>query len=104
MDFDDEAASKTYKMEVVCSANSAGGVTNYVVDCNLIPRVEVDPNPLAPPPTGYNEAKAIFDKIALKVRKAVVRLEFPEFPEGCKGRPFRDVYQLNARVSKFVYV
>jgi hypothetical protein len=30
-----------------------------------------------------------------------VRLEFPEFPEGCKGRAFREVYQLNARVSTF---
>jgi hypothetical protein len=35
----------------------------------------------------------------LQVRKAIVKLEFPEFPEGCKGKPFRDVYQLNARVS-----
>lgn len=101
MDFEDEVASKIYKMEVVCSANSTGGATNYVIDCNLIPRVAVDPSPLATPPKGFSEAKAVFDTVALNVRKSLVRLEFPEFPEGCKGRAFREVYQLNARVSSF---
>lgn len=93
-------ASRTYRMEVVCSANrGVGNSTNYVVDTVLVPRVAVDPNPLAPPLDGFKEAKDIFDSFALKVRKAIVRLEFPSFPEGCKGVPFRDVYQLNARVS-----
>ena len=40
-----------------------------------------------------------FDDIALDVRKALVRVEFPVFPEGCQGKTFREVYQLNARVS-----
>jgi len=43
--------------------------------------------------------KKIFDEFALSVKKAIVRCEFPEFPEGCKGRPFREVYQLNARLK-----
>jgi calcium/calmodulin-dependent protein kinase I len=47
---------------------------------------------------GYKEAKACFDFTALQVRKGVVRCEFVEFPEGCKGSAFREVYQLNARV------
>ena len=51
------------------------------------------------PMKGFREAKSSFDFLVLQVRKAVVKLEFPEFPEGCKGRPFREVYQLNARVS-----
>lgn len=93
-------AASSYKIEVVCSANSAGGnSTNYLIDTVLVPRVTVDPNPLAPPLDGFKEAKEVFDAIALKVRKSIVRLEFPSFPEGCKGVAFRDVYQLNARVS-----
>lgn len=43
--------------------------------------------------------KKVFDEVALDVKKAVVRCEMPEFPEGCKGRQFREIYQLNARVS-----
>ena len=42
--------------------------------------------------------KKVFDEVALDVKKAVVRCEMPEFPEGCKGRTFREIYQLNARV------
>jgi hypothetical protein len=92
-------AEKNYRLEVVCLANSAAGITNYVFDTKLVPKVPVvDPDPLAPPLKGYNDAKAAFDVATLAVRKAIVRLEFPEFPEGCKGRPFREVYQLNARV------
>lgn len=43
--------------------------------------------------------KKMFDEFALMVKKAIVKCEFPEFPEGCKGRPFREVYQLNARLK-----
>jgi len=43
--------------------------------------------------------KKMFDEVALSVKKAIVKCEFPEFPEGCKGRPFREVYQLNARLK-----
>jgi hypothetical protein len=46
-----------------------------------------------------NDAKAVFEMLSIAVWKAVVRLEVPEFPEGCKGVAFREVYQLNARVS-----
>ena len=40
-----------------------------------------------------------FDEISLDLRKSLVRVEFPLFPEGCQGKTFRQVYQLNARVS-----
>ena len=40
-----------------------------------------------------------FCNIGLDVRKALARVEFPTFPEGCRERTFREVYQLNARVS-----
>jgi hypothetical protein len=93
-------ASKSYKIEVTCLATSLGGEkTNYVIDTVMVPRTSIDPDPLAPDLPGFNEAKEILDSLALKVRKSIVRLEFPSFPEGCKGVPFRDVYQLNARVS-----
>ncbi|EJK71242.1 hypothetical protein THAOC_07338, partial [Thalassiosira oceanica] len=39
-----------------------------------------------------------FDDVGLDLRKALVRIEFPVFPEGCGDRTFREVYQLNARV------
>ena len=103
MEFNDKlnGASDNYRIEVICKANEFHGVTNYVIDTMMIPKGEPDPNPLAPPLKGYREAKQAFDLVAIAARKSVVRLEFPEFPEGCKGRPFREVYQLNARVCCF---
>lgn len=92
-------ADKNYELEVVLFANAVQGVTHYVADTLLVTKGQRDPNPLAPPLKGYREAKQVFEHLALKVRKSVVRHEFPDFPEGCKGRPFREVYQLNARVS-----
>jgi hypothetical protein len=101
MDFDPSlnGADKNYRIEVILFANQIAGVTNYEIDTVLMPRIPVDPNPLAPPLKGFKEVKEIFDVLALSVRKSIVRLEFPHFPEGCQGRPFREVYQLNARVS-----
>ncbi len=43
-----------------------------------------------------------FELIALDVKKALVRVEFPMFPEGCREKTFKEVYQLNARVSNVV--
>ncbi|KAL7447563.1 hypothetical protein ACHAXS_010366 [Conticribra weissflogii] len=40
-----------------------------------------------------------FDHIGLDIRKALVRVEFPVFPEGCKDKTFREIYQLNARLK-----
>lgn len=93
-------ADHSYRLEVSLFANvDATGLTNYVVDTMLIPKGPVDPNPLAPPLRGYREAKQAFETLSLRVRKAVVQHEFPDFPEGGKGRAFREVYQLNARVG-----
>lgn len=91
-------ADKNFRVEVVLYANSIAGVTNYEIDAVLVPKVPIDPNPNAPALKGFKEAKATFDILSLAVRKAVVKLEFPEFPEGCKDKSFREVYQLNARV------
>ena len=43
-------------------------------------------------------AKTALEQTALIVHKAVIRCEFPEFPEGGKGRAFKEVYKLNAKV------
>lgn len=53
---------------------------------------------VAPGPWEKANLKA-FELIALDVKKALVRVEFPMFPEGCRDKTFREVYQLNARVS-----
>jgi hypothetical protein len=45
------------------------------------------------------EPSKLLDTVHFCVRKAVVRLEFPDFPDGCKSVKFRSVYQLNERVS-----
>jgi hypothetical protein len=99
IEFEDETASEQFRIEIILEAQEGMGMTIYYIDSRLIPKIEIDPNPLAPSPSGFNVAKEVFDKITLFVRKSIVRFEFPEFPEGCKGRPFREVYQLNARVS-----
>ncbi|GAX11935.1 calcium/calmodulin-dependent serine protein kinase [Fistulifera solaris] len=92
-------AHENFCVEIVLLANEIAGTLNYVADVMLQPLVEVDPDPLAPPLRGFREAKGAFESIALAIRKCIVRLEFPEFPEGCKGRAFREVYQLNARLK-----
>eukprot|EP00934_Nitzschia_sp_Nitz4_P005317 Nitzschia sp. Nitz4//scaffold36_size144017//78439//79993//NITZ4_003098-RA/size144017-processed-gene-0.49-mRNA-1//1//CDS//3329549492//5307//frame0 len=43
--------------------------------------------------------KAAFEQTALVIRKAVLSCEFPEFPEGCKDKRFKDVYKLNAKLK-----
>lgn len=92
-------AANSYYIEVNCAARSLPGANNtaFEVTTSLVPKIKgVDPK--SPQLKGFREAKAAFDFLVLQVRKTVVKIEFPEFPEGCKGRPFREVYQLNARV------
>lgn len=90
-----DEADNHYRIEVLCLANEINGVTNFVVDTILVPKQHSET-----PLPGFKQAKEVFDLLCLRVRKSIVRLEFPEFPEGCKGRAFREVYQLNARVSR----
>ena len=94
-------ADENFRLEVKVLANDINGITNYVAETVLQPKVTVDPSPIAPPLPGTKEVKPVFDLLCIAVRKSVVRLEFPEFPEGCKGVSFREIYQLNARVRNF---
>lgn len=45
------------------------------------------------------ELIATVEQTALVIRKAIIKCELPEFPEGGKGRRFKEVYKLNAKVS-----
>jgi hypothetical protein len=99
LEFNPSLRASSHMLEVVCSACEEGANQGnaYIVDSSLVCKDEG----ASQSTTGFKEAKASFDYVALQVRKAVVRCEFPDFPEGCKGIPFRDVYQLNARVSDY---
>mmetsp|Transcript_3226 Transcript_3226/g.5291 ORF Transcript_3226/g.5291 Transcript_3226/m.5291 type:complete len:540 (-) Transcript_3226:171-1790(-) len=96
LEFNPTLRAGNHTLEVVCSAcegeTSSQGNT-YIVDTSLVCKDNKEGG------AGFKEAKATFDYVALQVRKSVVRCEFPDFPEGCKGTPFRDIYQLNARLK-----
>ena len=97
IDFNPSLRADNQMLEIVCYACSDQNPRNgntFIVDTSLVPK---RPGSSAGS-HGSKEAKASFDYVALQIRKAVVKCEFPDFPEGCKGIPFRDVYQLNARV------
>eukprot|EP00565_Helicotheca_tamesis_P003257 CAMPEP_0185727906 /NCGR_PEP_ID=MMETSP1171-20130828/3447_1 /TAXON_ID=374046 /ORGANISM="Helicotheca tamensis, Strain CCMP826" /LENGTH=542 /DNA_ID=CAMNT_0028396551 /DNA_START=481 /DNA_END=2109 /DNA_ORIENTATION=+ len=74
---------------------------SYVVDINLVDdRGDVkDYDDESDDPAKQEYIKKVFDEIGYDIKKALVRCEMPEFPEGCKGRAFRDLYQLNARLK-----
>ena len=98
-----------YHIRVGCSACSeegGSGGNTYVVETTLVPPNNGgggnNNNHQHEP--AFKDAKAIFDSVVLYVRKAAVSCEFPEFPEGCKGTAFRDIYQLNARVSRTLFI
>lgn len=92
-----------YRLQVVCLAKAAeNNRTTYVVDTKLVGKSSKSISSTSLP--GFKEAKATLESTALVVRKAVVKCEFPEFPEGCKDRTFREVYQLNARVRNFTVI
>jgi len=88
-----------YMIQVQCLAQAGENKsTTFVVDTKLVGKSSKSVASTTLP--GFREAKATFEMTALVVRKGVVKCEFPNFPEGCKGRAFREVYQLNARVSE----
>lgn len=90
--------AQPYQLHVICRACGDIEMHNcYVIDAMVV--AKDGNNQHQPSDSEFKGAKEAFDFAALQIRKAVVKLEFPDFPEGCKGRPFRDVYQLNARVS-----
>lgn len=98
MSMSNKDAASNYSLKVSIAANEKDDIVHYLVDTVLAPRKATSSS--SSQPKGFAEGKVAFENLSLVVRKAVVGLEFPEFPEGCKGRSFREVYQLNARVRK----
>ncbi|KAG7336486.1 serine/threonine protein kinase [Nitzschia inconspicua] len=81
----------------VLAKGEGNGTTTFVVDTNLVGRSSKSVTSTSLP--GFREAKGVMEHTALAVRKGVVRCEFPVFPEGLKGKTFREIYQLNARLK-----
>jgi hypothetical protein len=98
LEINSDVGALDYMITVVCYAKGEGnGTTTFVVDTNLVGKSSDSLTSTSLP--GFREAKGVLEFTALAVRKGVVRCEFPVFPEGLKGKTFREIYQLNARVS-----
>jgi hypothetical protein len=50
-----------------------------------------------------DDIKNSVEWISYGIRRSMARSMFPQFPEGCRGRPFREVYQLNKKVRTVVH-
>lgn len=79
------------------------GTTTYIVSTSLFDKEDKSLASTKMP--GFAQAKETFDAAALAVRKAVVKCEFPRFPEGLRvvpstgeAKPFKEVYKLKAMV------
>ena len=102
LEMNPSVGAPNYMIKVVCLAKSGGGsTTTFLIETNLVGKDAKSLSSTTLP--GFREAKGVFEQTALVVRKACVKCEFPTFPEGCKGRAFREVYQLNARVCTIEY-
>mmetsp|Transcript_28918 Transcript_28918/g.78343 ORF Transcript_28918/g.78343 Transcript_28918/m.78343 type:complete len:530 (-) Transcript_28918:1443-3032(-) len=98
LEINPDVGATNYMITVVCFAKSGGnGITAFVVDTNLVGKGSDSLTSTSLP--GFREAKGVLEFTALTVRKGVVRCEFPVFPEGLKGKTFREIYQLNARLK-----
>lgn len=99
LEMNSDVGAPDYLLTVNVLAKGEGnGTTTFVVDTNLVGRSSKSVTSTSLP--GFREAKGVLEHTALVVRKGVVRCEFPVFPEGLKGKTFREIYQLNARVSQ----
>jgi len=98
LEINTDIGAPDYMITVVCYAKGEQkGVTTFVLDTNLVGKSSDSINSTTLP--GFKEAKSVLEFTALTVRKGVVRCEFPVFPEGLKGKTFREIYQLNARLK-----
>jgi serine/threonine protein kinase len=46
-----------------------------------------------------DDMKNAMEWISYTIRRSMARSMFPKFPEGCQGKPFRDIYQLNKKLK-----
>mmetsp|Transcript_40 Transcript_40/g.104 ORF Transcript_40/g.104 Transcript_40/m.104 type:complete len:524 (-) Transcript_40:138-1709(-) len=98
LEINSDIGAPDYIITVVCYAKGEGnGVTTFLLDTNLVGKPSDSITSTSLP--GFREAKGVLELTAFTVRKGVVRCEFPVFPEGLKGKTFREIYQLNARLK-----
>eukprot|EP00531_Pseudo-nitzschia_arenysensis_P001353 CAMPEP_0116137368 /NCGR_PEP_ID=MMETSP0329-20121206/12212_1 /TAXON_ID=697910 /ORGANISM="Pseudo-nitzschia arenysensis, Strain B593" /LENGTH=531 /DNA_ID=CAMNT_0003632281 /DNA_START=264 /DNA_END=1859 /DNA_ORIENTATION=+ len=98
LEINSDIGAPEYMISVVCYARGEGeGITTFVLDTNLVGKSGETLTSTNLP--GFKEAKGVLEFTSLTVRKGVVRCEFPVFPEGLKGKTFREIYQLNARLK-----
>eukprot|EP00529_Nitzschia_sp_RCC80_P025450 CAMPEP_0113521670 /NCGR_PEP_ID=MMETSP0014_2-20120614/44767_1 /TAXON_ID=2857 /ORGANISM="Nitzschia sp." /LENGTH=524 /DNA_ID=CAMNT_0000419651 /DNA_START=193 /DNA_END=1767 /DNA_ORIENTATION=- /assembly_acc=CAM_ASM_000159 len=81
------------------------GTTTYIVATSLFDKEDKSLASKRMP--GFEQARETFDLAVLAVRKAVVKCEFPRFPEGLRVIPstgeaklFKEVYKLKAMLKK----
>lgn len=82
-------------------ANNVRRAKTYAVDLSV-----VDDSPDHPMSRWSSQEAAehrVYIKNAMEwvsfgIRRSMSRSMFPQFPEGCQGKPFREVYQLNKKV------
>jgi serine/threonine protein kinase len=46
-----------------------------------------------------DDIKNAVEWVSYGIRRSMARSMFPQFPEGCQGRPFREIYQLNKKLK-----
>mmetsp|Transcript_837 Transcript_837/g.1387 ORF Transcript_837/g.1387 Transcript_837/m.1387 type:complete len:891 (+) Transcript_837:244-2916(+) len=46
-----------------------------------------------------DDMKNAMEWVSYGIRRSMARSMFPQFPEGCQGRPFREIYQLNKKLK-----
>jgi serine/threonine protein kinase len=46
-----------------------------------------------------DDIKNAMEWVSYGIRRSMARSMFPQFPEGCQGKPFREVYQLNKKLK-----
>jgi hypothetical protein len=106
LELSDKLGTSNYQIHVSCFARRETDTetTTFIVATSLFDKEDKSLASSSLP--GFKEAKETFDRTALAVRKAVVKCEFPRFPEGLKVIPsnreaklFKEVYKLTAMVS-----
>jgi hypothetical protein len=102
LEMNSDIGAPDYIITVVCLAKGEdNGSTTFAVDTSLVGKSSKTLTSTTLP--GFRDAKGILELASLTVRKGVVRCEFPVFPEGLKGKTFREIYQLNARVRTTIH-
>ena len=89
--------SPDYQIVSICSAEEQEQIsTTYVVETYLL---EKRTGKGAVASMDNQSMQSEFDVISTVVGKALIKCEFPNFPEGCQGRKFKEVYKLNAKLK-----